>query len=121
MKRKFSCETVNVVEVGLGRNSSQRVAGRNGREENGEEKRLLQGNNNKSRNHFGQLQGSLPKSFLKKIDSEAAETIITPLWLGGGNHKKKQEFVKLRNDDFCLPNVPGGKKNRFFSFVKRFV
>lgn len=113
MKRKFSCETVNLSEVNsfnsLPRNSMQKFALRsnNNNKEQEEEKRSLPGCYGKSNK----------KNFLKKIDCDvgvAGETIITPLWLGGGNQKKKQEFVKLRNDDFCLPNVPGGERNFLF-------
>lgn len=118
MKRKFSCETVNLSEVNsfsLPRNSTQKLTLRNNREQE-EEKRSLQGHSRSNRSQQ-------PKHFLKKIDCDvgaAGETIITPLWLGGGNQKKKQEFVKLRNDDFCLPNVPGGERNFIFVSLELF-
>lgn len=104
MKRKFSCETVNSTEMyslGLSRNSNQKLVGK--REDDVKKSpSVLQ---SISKNNFN--QGSLPRSFMKRMVDQDSETIITPLWLGGGSQKRK-EYVKLKSDDFCLPNVPGG-------------
>lgn len=113
MKRKFSCETVNISEVNsfsLPRNSNQRLTVKKEEELKKSPSVLQSISKNSNSNH----QGSLPRNFIKRIEHES-ETIITPLWLGGGNHKKK-EFVKIRHDDFCLPNVPGGKKKILYAF-----
>lgn len=101
VKRKFSCETVDASNNSftLPRNSNHRLGVR--QEEVKKSPSVLQSIN---RNNYN--QGSLPKTFMRRVDQDA-ETLITPLWLGGGNQKKK-EYLKLKSDDFCLPNVPGG-------------
>lgn len=106
MKRKFSCETINTSEVyslSLPRNSNQKVG-----VDMKKSPSVLQ---SISKNNFN--QGSLPKNFLKRIDQES-ESVVTPLWLCGTSQRKK-EYVKLKSDDFCLPNVPGGE--RHYSFL----
>lgn len=102
VKRKFSCETVNVSEASLGRRSMEK------REEAAKKSGSVVVLESISKNNFN--QGSLPRNFLKRIDQES-ETIITPLWLGGGGGQKRRESIKvIKSDDFCLPNVPGGEQ-----------
>lgn len=106
IKRKFNNDTIINSEINffsLPRNSNQRFTTRMKYNEIKITQNLLEGI--KKSNFY---RGSYRKNFMKKKEKDEVKTTIIPLCLNGPTYKKR-EYVKLRNDDFSQPNVPGGK------------